>query len=150
MDFIVQIPTTKHGKDAIHQILHILVFVDRLSRMQHFAATHTTVTPEDIARLCLHEVFRLHGLPRKINADRDTRSPSNYGQKCVFCWAIGRVSLRLTIPKRVDRQKELTGFWRTCFGHYVDPVLDDWDEHLDAVKFSVNNAWRPFGRPHFT
>ena len=27
--------------------------------------------------------------------------------------------------------------------HYVDPALSDWDEHLDAVEFAVNNALKP-------
>ena len=26
--------------------------------------------------------------------------------------------------------------------HYINPTLDDWDEHLDAVEFAVNNAWQ--------
>jgi len=26
--------------------------------------------------------------------------------------------------------------------HYVNPMLNDWDEHLDAVEFAVNNAWQ--------
>jgi transposase InsO family protein len=56
----------------------ILVFVDRLSRMVHFAATHTTATAEDTARLFRHKVFRLHGMPREIISDRDTRFTSRF------------------------------------------------------------------------
>ena len=26
--------------------------------------------------------------------------------------------------------------------HYVNPMLNDWDDHLDAVEFAVNNAWQ--------
>ena len=26
--------------------------------------------------------------------------------------------------------------------HYINPMLNDWDEHLDAVEFAVNNAWQ--------
>jgi len=26
--------------------------------------------------------------------------------------------------------------------HYVSPVHDDWDEHLDAAEFAINNAWQ--------
>ena len=72
MDFIVQLPMTKNGNDAI------LIFVDRLSKMVHFAATNTTVTAEDTAKLFRHEVFRLHGMPREIISDRDTRFTSAF------------------------------------------------------------------------
>ena len=26
--------------------------------------------------------------------------------------------------------------------HFVSPTHDDWDEHLDAAEFAVNNAWQ--------
>ena len=54
MNFIVQLPRTRNGKDAI------VVFVDRLSKMVHFAATATSATAEDTARIFKHEIFRLH------------------------------------------------------------------------------------------
>lgn len=57
MDLIVQLPMTKSGHDAI------LVMVDRLSKMTHFAPTTTRVSADGIARLVLHIVVRLHGVP---------------------------------------------------------------------------------------
>ena len=26
--------------------------------------------------------------------------------------------------------------------HFVNPVHDDWDEHLDAAEFTINNSWQ--------
>lgn len=26
--------------------------------------------------------------------------------------------------------------------HFISPTQDDWDEHLDAAEFAVNNAWQ--------
>ena len=45
MDFITQLPTTKSGNDAV------IVFVDRLTKMVHFAPTKTTCSAEDVACL---------------------------------------------------------------------------------------------------
>lgn len=70
MDFIVQLPKTKNGFDAI------VVFVDRLSKMVHFAATTTQVTAKKTARLFRHNVVRLHGIPRQVVSDGDTRLAS--------------------------------------------------------------------------
>ncbi len=67
MDFIVQLPTTKNGHDAI------LVFVDKLTKMTHLAATTTTVTAEGTAKLFEQNVIRLHGWPCDIAYDRDSR-----------------------------------------------------------------------------
>ena len=57
LDFIVQLPKTKKGYDAI------VVFVDRLSKMVHFAACKSDVTAEQMATLLFDNVFKLHGLP---------------------------------------------------------------------------------------
>lgn len=64
MDFIVQLPKTNNGFDAI------VVFVDQSSKMVHFAATTTVVTAAETARVLRHNVFRLHGIPRQLVSDR--------------------------------------------------------------------------------
>jgi transposase InsO family protein len=136
MDFIVQLPVTKHYKDAI------LVFIDRLSKMVHFAATHTTVTAKDTARLFRHEVFRLHGMPREIILDRDTRFTSNSWKEVCRLLDI-RQGLSTAYHPQTDGQTERTNrILEDMLRHYVNPMLDDWDEHLDAVEFAVNNAWQ--------
>ena len=28
------------------------------------------------------------------------------------------------------------------FRHFVSPTQDDWDEHVDAAEFALNNAWQ--------
>ena len=58
MDFVVELPMTKRGHDAIW------VVVDRFSKMVHIAPTTSKVTAEDTARLFFERVFAAHGLPR--------------------------------------------------------------------------------------
>ena len=72
MDFITQLPPTKMGHDAI------LVFVDRFTKMVHFAPTNTDVSAIETARLFTEHVFRLHGQPKSIVSDRDTRFTSTF------------------------------------------------------------------------
>ena len=51
----------------------ILVMVDRLLKVTHFAATNDTTSAEDIARLSFDNVIRLRGCPLEIVSDRDER-----------------------------------------------------------------------------
>ena len=44
----------------------IVVFVDKLTKMTHLAATTTTVNAEGFANIFVDHVFRTHGLPKKI------------------------------------------------------------------------------------
>ena len=72
MDFIVQLPLTKQGFDAI------FVVVDRLSKRAHFIPTHTTVTAPEVAKLFFNIIFKDHGLPRIIVSDRDAKFTSKF------------------------------------------------------------------------
>ena len=72
MDFIVQLPTTKAGFDAI------VVFVDTFSKMVHLAPTKTTASAPDTARIFFDQVIKLHGLPKSIVSDRDAKFTSKF------------------------------------------------------------------------
>ena len=67
MDLIAHLPVSANGNDAI------VVFVDKLTKMTHLAATTTTVNADGFANIFVDHVFRTHGLPKKIVSDRDAR-----------------------------------------------------------------------------
>ena len=49
----------------------IVVFVERLSKIDHLAAVSDTIGDEGIATLFIDRVFRQHGLSVAIVSDRD-------------------------------------------------------------------------------
>jgi len=67
MDFIVKLSKTARGFNAI------TVFLDKLPKQVHFYPSYTTESGADVARLFSRKVFRLHGMPRAIVSDRDSR-----------------------------------------------------------------------------
>ena len=136
MDFIVQLPETKYGHDAI------VVFVDRLSKMVHFAATTTTVAAKETARLFRHNVFRLHGIPRQIASDRDTRFTSHFWKEVCSLLGIDQGISTSFHPQTDGQTERVNRILEDMLRHYVNPMENDWDEHLDAVEFAINNAWQ--------
>ena len=56
----------------------VAVFVDRLTKMVHFAPCTKEVTAPDYAQLFVDSVFRLHGLPDVIVSDRDPHFTSKF------------------------------------------------------------------------
>jgi len=63
VDFVVELPFSS-GHDAV------MTVVDSVLKRAHFIPMHTTVTAEGAARLFLHQVWKLHGLPKCIISDR--------------------------------------------------------------------------------
>jgi len=59
---VVELPESS-GHDAI------MTVVDSISRRVYFVPTYTTVTAEEAARLFLHHVWKLHGLPKHVVSD---------------------------------------------------------------------------------
>jgi hypothetical protein len=67
MDFVVGLPRTTRGKDAIW------VVVDRLTKSAHFIPMKTTNSTKELVPLYMKEVLRPHGVPKSIVSDRDSK-----------------------------------------------------------------------------
>ena len=71
VDFVMELPLSS-GHDAM------MTVVDLVSKRAHFIPMHTTVTVKGAAQLFLHQVWKLHGLPKYV--------VSNHGPQFVACF----------------------------------------------------------------
>ena len=72
MDFVVDLPRSPRGRDAIW------VVVDRLTKSMHFIPMKTMSSAQDLVPLYIKEVVRLHGVPKSIVLDRDAKFVSKF------------------------------------------------------------------------
>ncbi|TIA84742.1 hypothetical protein E3P99_04121 [Wallemia hederae] len=72
MDFIIQLPTTSEGFDAIW------VVSDALSKRAHFIPTKTSLSAQQLAPLFIQHIFKLHGMPKEIVSDRGSQFISTF------------------------------------------------------------------------
>ncbi|GJP63550.1 hypothetical protein CLOP_g20614 [Closterium sp. NIES-67] len=133
MDFVTGLPAGSSGNDAI------LVVVDRLTKMAHFAACKTKITAEQTTKLFLTNIVRLHGIPSAISSDRDPRFTSNFLTKTWQQYGT-RLHLSTAYHPQSDGQTERTNqtmeqlIRTTC----TDPA--QWEDSLPLIEFAYNNA----------
>ena len=72
MDFVTGLPRTWRQHDAIW------VIVDRLTKSAHFLQVSNDNPLDELARLYVEEIVRLHGVPISIVSDRDPRFTSRF------------------------------------------------------------------------
>ena len=99
MDFVYGLP-----KDA-HINTSIVVFVDRLSKMSHFAAVSDSIDDESIAQLFIDRVFCQHVLPVVIVSDQNLRFTSKFW-KSIFQALCTRLVMSTADHPHTDGQTE--------------------------------------------
>ena len=72
MDFVIHLPRTPRGHDAVW------VIVDWLTKSAHFLAVRLTFTLEEFCPLYIQEIVRLHGVPVSIMSNRDPRYMTHF------------------------------------------------------------------------
>jgi hypothetical protein len=72
MDFITGLPRSTKQNDAN------MVVLEKLSKDSHFIPIKSTCKEICISNIFMKEIFILHGMPKEIISDRDTKFTSNF------------------------------------------------------------------------
>jgi transposase InsO family protein len=99
MDFIIELPESGEGYSSIW------VIVDRFTKMAHFVPLKKPATAENLAKVFVREIWRLHGLPTDIVSDRDSRFTSEFWQSTLTLLGI-RPRMSTSFHPQTDGQTE--------------------------------------------
>ena len=134
IDFITSLPTTAKGKDAL------MVVVDRMTKMVHLTSTTSTATAMDVARMFLRDVWRLHGVPRSVVSDRDTKFVSLFWKELMRLLG-SRLRMSSAYHPQTDGQTEKTNdVVETTLRIFCEYRERTWDEFIPMVEFTINNS----------
>ena len=132
LDFITNLPEAE-GYDAI------LTVVCTMTKMAHFIPCTSTLSSKQLAKLFVDNVYRLHGMPRFLIGDRDSRYTSEF-----FSDLMSRLHTKLCLSTAYHPQSD--GNTERChrtieqiLRAYVHHSHHDWYERLSLAEFSYNN-----------
>jgi len=132
VDFVVELLESS-GHDAV------MTVVNAVSKRVHFIPMHTTATAEGAARLFLHHVWKLHGLPKCVVSNRGPQFVALFTKELYRLLGI-QISSSTAWHPQTDGQtervnQELDQFLRL----FVNEQQDDWYDLLPITEFQHNN-----------
>lgn len=136
MDFVVGLPKTTKGHDSIW------VIIDRLTKSAHFIHVRTTNTMEQLAETYIREIVRLHGIPKSIVSDRDSKFTSTFW-KSIHRSLGTQLNFSTAFHPQTGGQSERTiqtleDMLRAC----VLEFQGSWSKYLPLVEFAYNNSYQ--------
>jgi len=118
IDIIGPLPRSE-DKDAI------LVVVDQFSKMIRLMVTTISISSSEVARIYQNDIWKLHGIPKKIISDRGPQFASTFMEE--LCKALGiRRAISTAYYSQTDGQtKRINQEVKVFLRHYINYRQDD-------------------------
>ena len=117
----------------------IVIIVDRFIKIIWLKATTTNISLEEIAKIYRDEIWKLHGVPRKILSNRGPQFALKFMEELTKVLGTKRIlstAYHLQADGQTERINQEVG---TFLWHYVNYQQDNWTEWLVAAEFSYND-----------
>ena len=117
-----------------------MVVVDKLTNVTHFISIKSTHKIDDIAKIFMKVIFKLHGLPKEIVSDRDVNLTSNFW-KGLFADLGTKLKFITTYhPQTNGKTERVNKVLEDMLHMYVMDKPTKWEDYLHLVEFAYNNG----------
>ena len=118
----------------------IMVMVDKLKKVAHFIPVKSTLKTDDIAKIFMKDIFKLHGLPKEIVSNRDVKFTSNFW-KGLFADLGTKLNFSTAYHPQTDGKTErVNQVLEYMIRMYVMVKPTKWEDYLHLVEFAYNNG----------
>ncbi|KAF7338356.1 Retrovirus-related Pol polyprotein from transposon 412 [Mycena venus] len=119
---------------------YMLVVICRLTSMIALIPMKVTDTASDVAWLYIRDIVRLHGIPRSIVSDRDSKFTAQFWRELHRLTGT-KLLMSTSFHPQTDGASErairnVSQILRTM----VDPTQKDWVYHIPMVEFAINSS----------
>ena len=128
----------------------IVVIVDWFTKMIHLKATTTNISSEGIAKIYQDNIWKLHGISRKVLSNRGLQFALKFIEELTKALETKRQLLTAYHPQTDGQTERINQEIGTFLQHYVNYQQDDWTNWLVAAEFQYNDkkhaatGWIPF------
>jgi hypothetical protein len=127
MDFFTRLPKSAKQNDAI------MVVVEKLSKSTHFVPVKSTCKAIDIANIFMKEIFKLHGMPREIISDRDTKFTSSFWKSLMVGFETTLLFSTAYHPQTDGQTERLKQIVEDMLRMHVMHQPKKWEDYLPLV-----------------
>ncbi|KAF8701255.1 hypothetical protein AX14_000489 [Amanita brunnescens Koide BX004] len=119
---------------------YILLLVCRMTGMVHLIPTRTDATAKQVAKTYVKEIVWLHGIPKSIISDRDTKVTSQFWRE--LSQILGQCLLMSTSyhPQTDGSSKRAIQVMSQMLHSIINDHQMNWVEQLPLVEFMMNSA----------
>ena len=124
--------------------------VDRLTKFSHFFAIPSKFSAAQVAKLFFRDVFKLHGLPKTIVSDRDSRFMGGFWQE-LFRLVGTNLTPSTSYHPQIDDQTKIVNKWIEGYlRNYVLGQQRAWIKWLHLGEYCYNTTYHmPIGMSPF-
>jgi len=117
----------------------IMVAIDSVGKCSHFVETVTMVTAAGAANLYLRNIWKLHGLPRKVISNRGPQFIAAFMKELYRLLGIEAATSTAYHPQTDGQTEQVNQELEQYLWLFVRERQDDWYTLLPLAEFSYNN-----------
>jgi len=135
IDYITELPPYTRHRQTYE---HILVVIERLTKMRH-SIPITSLTTHELANVFVNQVYKYHGTPETIVLERGTQFVSNFWRRLYARLQITLHPSSAYHPQTDSQMEIVNASVNKYLRAYTNFTQDDWVDWLPVAQFAMNN-----------
>ena len=102
-------------------------------------ATTTSISLSEVARIYWDDIWKIHGIPKKIISNRGPQFASTFMEELYKALGIKRAISMAYDPQTDSQTERINQEIEVFLRHYINYRQDDWTKQLATAEFQYND-----------